>query len=419
MKTNIKAIILTITLCVVWSQALAQQSDYAVKTNFRTEYDRIKKSIDESRSTAELEAMVEKINSLESQYSAKSPFLDKALYPETFSGMLSDLRFHHALVHERIFLIQDQVGRISELETKMAELATSLETLNEERTRLFAELKSTKQSLASLQNVVKRLSNNLLAKDRLIFALIDSIFLPYSADATQLSEVQKTAISGKLEKTNVVEHIYDIASDNVRFLGMTQLGGKDYSSLFDHYYQFATRWMGLRDKISAIGLIGDGKSGKGTANAEEGIAATQVDSALLEWQAKLHTAVWSALANEFSSQGVEVIPFDNAQSFSESIREYVQAAKVTGEDTKTFVKDVWIDRVDKEWRDVLIKDSMLGRTEYASLDKLVGELEGDRFDWMIVLYAVLVLGVGLMGWRIAVSRKPKPEQAPLATKPQS
>ena len=105
-------------------------------------------------------------------------------------------------------------------------------------------------------------------------------------------------------------------------------------------------------------------------------------------------------------KGTRLQPFTDGRSFSASIRNYVDSAKARGEDPTSFVNDVWRARIDKEWREALSHESMLGATEYAALDKYVSTLSEERFDLKFVLYmAIVVVLVALVVWRFR--RKPK------------
>jgi hypothetical protein len=71
---------------------------------------------------------------------------------------------------------------------------------------------------------------------------------------------------------------------------------------------------------------------------------------------------------------------------------------------------VWKTRIDKEWRDALSRDGMLGKEEYAALDKMVGELAESKFDMKFVLYIGIIALVALVLWWL-LARKPKPPPA--------
>lgn len=394
-----------------------QESDYDVKVNFEAACKKLKNSVDSAKTTAVLDSLKSTIDSVETQFAPREEFLNKAVYPETFAGKIAGLRNLVQLTYDRVYLIQNQGARIEELEGRIILITARIDSLSQERDRLFAELKESKASLSKMREAMRKLTATMQAKDRLIFALIDSIFLPYDKNLNQITDVQKEAIAGRLLKANVAARVYDIAEDNLKFLETTQLQPKDYANLIEQHEQFSTKWNGLREKINAVSYFSPtGKTVQGGRGTHAGAtpaapdSQTHVDSVLMDWDTRLASIFWSSLYRDLTSKGTRLQPFTDGRSFSASIRNYVDSAKARGEDPTSFVNDVWRARIDKEWREALSHESMLGATEYAALDKYVSTLSEERFDLKFVLYmGILVVLVALVVWRFR--RKPK-AQAP-------
>lgn len=402
-----------------------QQSDYEVKERFKATYDAIRVDIDSARTAEQVAQIPHRIESLESEYSHHGRLISGAFYPKTFNDMLADLRDRYAFAKEKAMLIQTQGTRIIELEGIMVTLNAELEQLYTERKELLAKLKSTETSLAEQRELVSRLNQNLAANDKLVNAMIDSIFLPFGRNIETLSAAEKDALGKKLEKADIVNRIAGIAQDNVAFLSSTRLEAKDYGVLVSQYYQFKNRWDGLRDKVTAALAARNaitkskmqGKKAAEAAAAESEELAQQVDATIATWRSKLESSFWTSLAAEFSNRGVSVQQFNDPKSFSASIRSYVETAKANGADTRVFVDEIWIQRIDKDWKAALENESMLGKVEYASLDKTVSQLHKEKFNWQIVFWVFNVIAVVVVGWWI-LTRKPKksPEQQPVAAK---
>lgn len=385
----------------------AQQSDFETTERFKRTYDALKADIDSARTLEQLSPVPGRINELESQFSGHRALISGAFFPKTFEAMLSELRAQHTLANEKTMLISTQGTRIIELEGVLSTLTAELEQLKTEREQLLAELRTTKNSLAYQRDLVKRLNANLAANDKLVTALVDSIFLPFGKNMDALSEMQKDALGKNLEKANILNRISGIAQDNVAFLSSTKLEAKDYGVLVGQYEQFKRRWDGLKDKVTdaiatsnALAQAQTKTKGKRDATPvpDPKEQATQVDASLAEWRTRLDESFWASLMAEFSNRGVLVQPFNDGKSFSASIRSYVEAAQKSGENTKVFVDEVWIQRIDKDWRAALESESMIGKVEYASLDKAVSQLHKDRFNWQIVFWVFNVIAVIAVGW---------------------
>jgi hypothetical protein len=417
-----RTLVVLLALVVAALPAWAQQSDFQIKKTFEETYKSLFTALENATTIAVLDSLKAKVDTLEAEYAPHADFLDKAIYPESFAERISSLRTMHSITYDRAYLIQTQGVKIEELETKILFLTSKLDTLTAQRTKLMADLQEAKRSNMQLRDLVRRLETNLAAKDRLIFALVDSIFLPYARDSATVTDLQKEAISRKLEKANVLMRIEEVAGENARFLTVTQLQPKDYSTVVERYQQFNGRWRGLRDKLVASILAGSkystapaaAKTGKpGTAAAALPPAgeqpAARVDSLLALWGGRLQTMFWQGVNKEFSDKGIVVDQFNDAPGFSASVRKYIASVKASGQDPSVFVNDVWKARIDKEWRDALIKPAMLGQAEYAALDREVSQLQTPTLSTQYIVYGLIVLLLAVLGWWLFARRQKTPE----------
>ncbi len=401
-------------LLILPATAPSQQSDFDLKKEFEERHERLTRLVETATSTSQLDSLNNGIEGLGLDFLSHSDFLDKALFPATFDQKMKELRNMHARLYESTRIMETQGTQILAMESTIQELTVSLDTLTRERDMLFSELQQNRANNASLRETLRRLQANLQAKDQLLFALVDSMFMPYGKDLASVGEVLRDDLTAKLERANVLTRVYDVASDNVRFLTATELQGKDFAALLDNYRQFNARWKGLSSKMQAVYLASQTPAGRG-AQAGTGIAGAQpkavpaarIDSLLTEWNAVLRRTFWSTIEKEFAVRGAAVIPFSDAPGFSSSIRAYVEQVKNSGEDATAFVEDVWVARIDTEWKDALSHESLLGAKEYAALDMMVKDLATPVMDKKFLLYIGIVAIVALLLWWI-LSRKPKP-----------
>jgi hypothetical protein len=407
-------------VALLCAPAPAQESDFAIKRDFEDRAAALKARIDASTATIQLDSLKNDLDGFELDFQKHSAFLDKALYPETFDSRMKGLRDLFERTTIRVRTIQAQGTQIASMEGTIQVLTYRLDTLTTQRDRLFIELQQNKTNNAALRETVRRLQTMLQAQDKLVFALVDSIFMPYGKDLAMVSDVQRDALNTKLAGNNLVGRVYGIAADNIHFLEATELQGKDFASLLEHYQQFDARWKGLSEKIQTVAAASQAAQGKGKTGTEgtvvvqgpagkRGSQSVQVDSLLGVWNSRLRGAFWSAVGREFSSRGVQLNPFSDAPGFSSSIRSYVQSLQTGGEDPSFFVNEIWKARIDKEWREALSRDVMLGKEEYAALDKLVSELVRTKIDMKFMLYVGIVALVALGLWWM-LARKPKAEK---------
>jgi len=406
--------------------APAQHSDYALKSDFEERTRALAARLDSASTTESIDSVRDDIARLESDFAPHSEFLDKALYPLTFSESMARLRSLQVLTYDRVYLIRTQGLKLSELEARINGLTSRLDSLTAQRDQLFGELQESRKSLASLREAVRRLTANLAAKDRLIFAIVDSIFLPYGKDLHQVADVQKEAIAQRLQNANVVTRVYEIAADNVKFLDVTQLQGKDYAGLLDQYQSFSARWAGLKEKMTDVAATavvppvaraprkgaraGAGDRQQGAADNAAAQAA-HVDSVLDDWHRRLIAGFWGGLRKEFTQAGVTVADFNDGPSFASSVRAYVASLAASKQDPQPFVENLWKQKIDRDWRDGLTKEGMLGRTEYAALDRAVSELSKETIDMTFVAYIAGILAIAASVWFFVFRKKKQPVPA--------
>ncbi len=418
MKARTLAVLLTLVVAV--APAWAQQSDYQIKTTFEETYKTLFAALENATSIAVIDSLKAEVDTLEAEYAPHAEFLDKAIFPESFMERILSLRTMHSITYDRAYLIQTQGVRIEELETKILFLTSKLDTLTAQRDRLMTDLAEAKKSNTQLRDLVRRLEANLAAKDRLIFALVDSIFLPYARDSAAVTDLQKEAISRKLEKANVLVRIEEVAGENARFLSVTQLQPKDYATVVERYQQFNGRWKGLRDKLVASVLAGSKYSAAPSAakGRKAGAAplppageqpAARVDSLLTVWGTRLQSMFWQAVGKEFSDRGITVDPFNDGPGFSASVRKYIASVKASGQNSSVFVNDVWKARIDKEWRDALVKPAMLGQAEYAALDREVSQLQTPTLSTQYIVYGLIVVLLVVIAWWLFARRQKGPD----------
>lgn len=412
-----KALLTTSALLLLAAvSAPAQQSDYEIKRGFEQRHERLARALEAVTTTTGLDSVRDAIDGLEIDYTPHEAFLDKALYPVTFAGKVQDLRTAYARTYDMLHVAEIQGAQIIVMESTISELTTTLDTLRTERERLFAELQQNRSDLTALRLTVRRLQEHLRVKDQLLFAMVDSLFMPYGADLARVGDVQRSNLSSRLERSNVLHRIQDIASDNLRFLKATGFQAGDFAGLIDNYEQFQGRWGGLSERIMAVTLTDPAAAKAGPQARRNGTvkppAAAAVDSLMLAWRGSLQQIFWKQLATEFASRGVGLLPFTDGPGFSTAIRTYVQTVKAQEIDARVFVEDVWNAHIDTDWKPALTKESMLGNEEYAALHTLVLELKPPpAMDTRYPVYIGLVAAVALViWWFLARKRRPHPPE---------
>ncbi len=415
MTRSLTALLLAL-LCMLPGITSSQESDFATKKDFESRYDRLTRFLDGATNTGELDTLKRVIDGLELDFTPRTAFLDKALYPVTFAQKMKALRLQYARTYDMLHVMETQGAQIAQMEGTISALTISLDTLQRERDILFLELQQNRSSMTAMRETIRKLQAHLKVNDQLLFALVDSMFMPYGKDLAQVGDVQRTSLNARIEKANILARVHGMASDNLRFLKATEFQAGDFASLIDNYQQFSSRWLGLSDKILAVsrveaaaGTTSVAPSGAGVKGLPAGhVAPTgQVDSLVIEWHASLQKTFWSALLKEFTGQGIQIAPFSDAQGFSASMRTYIQELQASEADPRAFTENVWKARIDREWKAALMRESMLGKDEYASLDALVNGLTPPAMDTRYLFYIGIIAAVAaVLWWLLARKRRP-------------
>lgn len=375
-----------------------QVSDYELKQSFEERVHLLRTALDSTQSLSQMDSLRDEIDRLERDFAGHKGFLDRALYPETFLETISALRETHLRAFDRTYLIQTQGIRIADLERRVSELSARLDTMTAERDRLFGELRTAKRTGSETRETSRRLSSLLEAQQELILALVDSIFRPYGQEMGTAAELPRAAAGKKFEQANLLLRLQDIATDNIRFLQETELQPSDFGSLIDQQASFSARWSGLREQIIAVSQA----SQTGVKQKQSSLdRAADVDSLITVWREDLDHLLWAAVGREFSQRGVSLQPFADGRGFAESLTHYVNGLKDSGADPSIFVDEIWRLRVDREWREILMRESVLGRAEYARLDAMVAQLARKTVDEEFFLYILIIAAVLLGAWWFA------------------
>ena len=136
------------------------------------------------------------------------------------------------------------------------------------------------------------------------------------------------------------------------------------------------------------------------------VKGAQVDSVLASWNAQIMNGIWAGVGREFTDRGLSVNAFHDGPTFSAAIRALIAQYRDNGGDKSVFIDQVWKGRIHSEWKDVLEREGVLGKTEFASLDQAVNELNASHFNVLLISFiiGVVVVAIGLWWWLLARKR---------------
>lgn len=421
------SLVLWFLLCAVAANitAVAQESDFEKFERFQKTYDALMKELGAATSVEQTMKIEEKIAAFESESAMNKTLFDKSLYPETYDNKMLALRDQLELLKAKLGIIETSLQRIAELEEQVAKLSEQVETLTKENATLFekvgqldAQLTSLRRQreeneskIDSLTQLVAQLRSNLLERDNLIFAMVDSIFLQMGKDVQTFTEVDRKKAESKLSGQNVLLRLRTAVDENLKFLDVTALSGKDYERLFVEQEQFKSKWSGLGSKLASVYVKSDKK------RAAE-IAA--VDTMIEVWKKKLDASMWTNIEKLFLDHDIRMTQFSDAASFNASVVTFVNSeldmVQKQKSDERTavfdnFVNKVWEPSIVPEWKQTLLTRGGMTEEQFAEMQDKVDEWKG-HFGapwWYYVIAAIVVL---LIIYFVVKGGKKKPTAAP-------
>jgi len=360
---------------------------------------------------AEISSMVDAV---EEKYMEKKDLLDRALYPDDYQKTIEKLRGKLLIRRNDLGVIETQYTRITELEMHALELSNKIDSLDSENdmlTNTIKRLSGNKALIDSLKMVINKLRQNLIDRDEVIFALVDSLFLQYDKNIANMTDVEKQSIYGKLERRNVFTGLKKSIEDNLKFLRSTNLTPADYVEIARQNNQFTSQWKGVGPKLANIYLAGKKKTDE----------VRQVDSLLVVWSKEVDRSNWGTLSLVLSQNGIVLKPFNNGNEFTANFTAYVdeliknpmqEPEDARAKQFNAFNDNVWKNNIKPTWLPVLVESGKLTVEQEKKIQEAV-----DSWESAVTPISPLVyIGIGaviiaiIIGLAMRLKKKPDEQE---------
>lgn len=395
------SIVVAIVLAMCAISFAQEQSDYEIAQSFNKQYKALTKAIETAQTVQECAEISVNIDALEKEFAPHTALLDKTLYPDDFQKKMEMVHGQLAYAQTKLGFIQDAVAKIAALVTQVKELSAQVEKLSNENGTLFKVIQALRASKAqdqkavdSLHALVTKLQSNIRERDKMIFAMVDSIFMQYDKNIDALKDVEKQKIASHFERNNVIDNVKKSIVDNVLFLESTALSGKDLSALIDEQKKFASQWKGLGPKLAGIYV----------AQKNRAKELSTVDTMLTAWGTKVDEALWKSLNELFTKHNFTVRPFNNGNDFVANVIGFIeeeiqntnqQTEAARFHDYSVFVDSVWNAEITTTWMPLLRDNNMVTEAQFAQMKTKVDEwrsvVEPPHTIWYIIIAAVVLL----------------------------
>jgi hypothetical protein len=403
-------------LLIAHAVLIAQRkSDYATVKRFQSEIESISTGIDKANMVQECAEATVSIDMLAKEFSADTALLDKAIYPDGYTKTIQKLRGKLVIRQKDLGIIESQVIRITELETKVRELSDQVGMLSSQNEKLMDQIQLTsKTAIDSLRKLVAKLREGLEQRDAIIFALADSLFLQYDKNVSDMKDIEKQGLMGKLERHSIFGNIKRSIMDNVTFLETTQLKGNDVVTLVRQQKRFQSQWTGLGPKLASLYL-----SGKSRKNE-----VIVVDSMLAVWGDKVDDAMWRSLNKLFNEKGFVVKEFRNGEEFTVNfiafLDEQIQDPRKEMSETRyklftNFNENLWQPDLNALWLPSLVELQKISETQKKEIEDKVDQWQSTvtpGLSWLSYMLIILggLLVVIVIIWFFRKTSKPAEEE---------
>jgi outer membrane murein-binding lipoprotein Lpp len=393
-----------------------ERSDFQIVKGFQTKYKEILKLAQEVQTVQQCAEVSVMIDELVKEFSGDKDLLNKALYGEKFDDRVDLARVQLKRNQEKLGLIESQVTRIAELETKVRELSGQVEKLTSENAALAGDVERlgnnvrsasdgatadaamNARMIDSLKGAIAKLQNNLRERDKLIFALVDSLFMQYDKNLASMNEVEKSGVLAKVERNNVFTNVKKTIGDNLQFLNATDLTGGDLAAMIREQQKFSAQWKAFGPKLANIYSTGKNKKNE----------LALIDTLLSTWEEKVNATFWKQLNADLQKNGVQMAPVFSGERFAQELSGYMEfQSKVEDKAARSakfdsFTNSVWNGEIGKTWIPLLSEKGMLTADQKKSLearyDAWRSSVSGPSL-WVYVLIALVLGGIAWAGYR--------------------
>lgn len=398
MKKVIKPTFSTLAALVMilaGTTAFAQQSDYRIQQDFRAEYNDIVQSIDDATSSDDVSEISDAIDELEADYSGYTELLNAALYPETFSQRISDLRDRLTGSENSIVVVEELNERIAQLQAEMEDLRNQVTEMDEQAAALRQRIDRSAANERRLSALVTQYRQNIEARDAFVIEFLEDLLSRYEGlDAQTQSDL---AEASENMEDNPLAIVQTILSEYINQADMdSNLEAPDYVRMRAQHAYFSEVWEDIGERMA------------NTYASENPVEARQEITDLLStWEASINNKLWNALSTAFNQNGIELQSFSNGDDFAVALNAYVDneiETAVAENDEANYesyqqFSDFWNSRVKGDWGELLNDGNVLSQTQMAEIDVKLGDWSRNaepQSNLMFILFLIslaVILGL--------------------------
>lgn len=393
MNTLIKKFSLIVVLSLFTGMAaVAQQSDYQIQQDFRTEYDQLLERIEQAGTTEALEEIEDDINDFADEYAEYEDLIDVAAYPESYEIAISTLRNNYERAVQNASTIEDLNLQVEEMQSEMEGVKSRLEEMDTERQDLQAQIEQSTENESRQANLIRQYRQNIEERNLFVSNFLGELLSEYqSIDPERQQEISEAA--GRLEE-NPVDVIKNVINEYINMMQESSaLQAPDFVSMRAQHGYFAQVWARVGEQLV-------------NTFAPENPQQTheEVNQLLTDWVTTIDNNLWESIHTAFSENGIELNEFSSSDEFNNALNNYIDnayEASVESNDEEDFeayrrFSNFWNTTVKGEWGEMLTEGNILSRSQISEIDGKLSNWRDEARPTSNLTFILLIISIAVI-----------------------
>lgn len=392
--------------------AQAQKSDYQIKQNFKEQYTALNEALKQTNESDTADSLIQEIHNLEDEFRPHSELITHAFYPETFSGLITELESHAVSQKERLLIIENQSEQLEMLASDAKYFKNEISLLNQKADSLRNEIMQSQKSEKRLAGLVEDYRKNMQKRDRFILDVVDSLLVAYKdLEPETVRELSRKMNEGEIATDqNPLNIINNIIDRNIEILKSSgdNFTTEDYLRMYTVQNRFEKAWKQIGDGL--VRIYGEDKSSKWE---------NTIETKMKKWKASASYNMWESLDNHLEQNNLDLSAFDNNYSFFVALDNFVNTATknsqenvITKENYEKFQQfnDFWNSKIKDDWSKFVQEGEVLTMNQISSIDQKMITWRDEAKPRSFLIPALLGVSlIAIVGLTIVIFRREKPK----------
>ncbi len=393
----------TVILFFLIVSVINAQSDYEYVQNFKKETTHIKSQITNAKTLVEIRDIRGKIEKTRKKYYSRKEFLNKAIYPENFEKIFSNLQNALDSKEQQIAEIEKAKTKITQLNSYVRQLSENYLSLVNELEELNTDYKKSKEILDVYKRKLSYLKKNIKTRDSLLTQQLQNLLTIQKRMTAEGSENDIENKEIKISNNNFLSDLTTLLNDNIRYLDYAEVTSDELFSILDEQKRLKENLEKLNPQSLAL-LLKDQ-----TAVTD----LTNVKSLNELWGNKIENRIAREIGKDFSQYGIALNDSSGVETLYNSMLDYLEKESVKAGNQyerehkyKLFKNSAWEGMFKKKWLPELLKNGMFTNQKVETVETLLDEWERrNEKSSPILLY--IIVGAILIFITIYVAAKGK------------